>query len=75
MGGHDILRASAIAQEMGLERERQMTIRRHRAMAKEHASGQISKPSWFGGIKATARFLSDAAREGISQARMTEARG
>ncbi len=75
MGGHDILRASMVAQELGFERERQMKIRHHRNMAKAQASGQISKPTWFGGIKATARFLSDAARAGIAQRRMTEVRG
>jgi len=52
-----------------------MKIRHHRNMAKAQASGQISKPTWFGGIKATARFLSDAARAGIAQRRMTEVRG
>lgn len=75
MGGHDILRASMLAQELGIERERQLMIRHHRNLAKAQASGQISELSWFGGIKATARFLSDAAREGFAQRRMTEARG
>ena len=73
MGGHDILRASTLAQEIGFERERQMKIRQHRELAKANASGQISELSWFGGIKATARFLTDAAREGLAQRRMTEA--
>lgn len=73
MGSHDIIRASMVAREIGLERERQMVIRHHRAMARQQEAGQISKPSWFGGIKATARFLSDAARAGLAQRRMTEA--
>ena len=30
MGGHDILRASMVAQEIEFERERQMMIRQHR---------------------------------------------
>ena len=64
-----------IAQEIGFERERQIKIRQHRALAKAQASGQISELTWFGGIKATARFLADAAREGFAQRRMTEARG
>ncbi len=74
MGGHDMLQASAIAREIGLEHERQMMIRHHRSLAKAERSGQISELTWFGGIKATARFLLDAAREGISQRRLTEAR-
>ena len=75
MGGHDIMRASLVAQELAYERERRMKIRQQHELAKANVAGQISKPTWFGGIKATARFLSDAAREGISQRRMTEARG
>ena len=64
MGSHDILRASMIAQEIGFERERQIMIRHHREMAKQQGSGQISDPTWFEGMKATARFLADAARAG-----------
>ncbi|MEZ4505223.1 MAG: hypothetical protein R2848_04960 [Thermomicrobiales bacterium] len=75
MGGHDILRASMVAREIGLERERKMMLHHHRMMAREQATGQISELSWFGGIKATARFLSDAVRAGFAQRRMTEARG
>lgn len=74
MGGHDILRASMLAQEIGYERERQMMVRHHRQLAKEQVAGQISEVTWFGGIKATARFLTDAVQEAISQRRMTEAR-
>ncbi len=73
MGGHDILRASTLAQEISFERERNMKVRQHRELAKVHASGQITELSWFGGIKATAQFLVDAARAGFDQ-RMTEAR-
>ncbi len=64
---------STIAQEMGFERERLMKVRQHRELAKANATGQISELSWFGGIKATGRFLADAARAGIAQRRMTEA--
>ena len=74
MGGHDIMRASMIAQELGYERERQLKIRQQRALAKEQLGGQISELSWFGGIKATAQFLVDAARAGYDQRRMSEAR-
>jgi hypothetical protein len=74
MGSHDILRASMVAREISYERERQMMIRHHHNLAKAQSAGQISQPTWFGGIKATAQFLSDAAREAIAQRRMTEAR-
>jgi len=60
-----------VAQEIGYERERALKVRQQHMMAKE--SRQISELSWFGGIKATARFLTDAVRMGISQRRMTDA--
>ena len=54
MGGHEIMRASLVAQELAYERERRMKIRQHHELAKANVAGQISKPTWFGGIKATA---------------------
>lgn len=75
MGGHDILRASMVAREIGLERERKMALHHQRMLAREQAVGQFSELSWFGGIKATARFLMDSARAGFAQRRMSEARG
>ncbi len=75
MSGYDILRATVLAQELGLERERHMMIRHHRSIAEARSPGQVSKLSWFGGIKATARFLSEAAREDLSRRRLTEAHG
>jgi hypothetical protein len=74
MGSHDVLRAAMIAQVMEFERDRQLKIRQQHALAKARENGQISELSWFGGIKATASFLIDAARAGFSQRRMTEAR-
>lgn len=73
MGGHDIARASMVAREITLERERQMLVRHQHALLKAERSGQISELTWFGGIKATAHFLTDAAREALAQRRMTEA--
>lgn len=70
MGGHDIYRASMLAQEIAFERERKLKLRQQHAIAKEHRGGQFSELSWFGGIKATARFLADSAREGFSQRRV-----
>lgn len=72
MGGYDMLRASVLAKEMEFERERKMKIRQQLSLAKAQSPGNISELSWFGGIKATARFLSDAAREVLSQRRLTE---
>jgi hypothetical protein len=73
MGGHEIWRASMVAQEIAFERERALKARQQHLLAKAVDSGQISELSWFGGIKATARFLTDAVRLGISQRRITEA--
>ena len=55
MGGHDMLQTSAIAREVGLERERQMMNRHHRSLAKAERPNQISELTWFGGIKVTPR--------------------
>ncbi len=73
MGGHDMLQVSALAREIGFERERQMEIRHRRSLAPARSPGQVIKLSWFGGIKATARFLLAAAREDLPQRRLTEA--
>ncbi|MCA9861208.1 MAG: hypothetical protein KC438_15885 [Thermomicrobiales bacterium] len=73
MGGHDIVRASLVAHELHLERERQMRYRHHLAEARLRQAEGFDEPTWFDGIKATARFLSDAARAAVAQRRMIEA--
>lgn len=74
MGGHDIWRASLVAEELMRERERNAQHRSRIQEAQAVRTRQISQVTWFGGIKATARFLSDSAREAFAQRRMTEAR-
>ena len=37
--------------------------------------GRATKVSWFEGLKATARFLTDSAQAAIDQRRMTEVNG
>jgi hypothetical protein len=74
MGGHEIYRAALISEQMAFERDRKAQHRQQLKEAKAARYGQISEVTWFGGIKATARFLTDAAREAVVQRRMTEVR-
>jgi hypothetical protein len=73
MGGHEIYRAAMVSEQALRERDRIMLQRQQLKEAKAAKAGQISEVTWFGGIKATARFLTDSAREAVSQRRMTEA--
>jgi hypothetical protein len=75
MGGHDVMRASVIAWEIAYERDRNIERRNQIRAAKASNPQTIGKVTWFGGIKATARFLGDSMQAAIAQRRMTEARG
>lgn len=74
MSGHEIMKAALVSRELMYERERQAQRRQMIQEAKASRSGEIGELSWFGGIKATARFLNDAARAAVAHRRMTEAR-
>lgn len=75
MIGHDILRSSMVTDAVMYERERQVEHRRMIREARAARPAGIGKVTWFGGIKATAQFLNDTAREALAQRRMIEARG
>lgn len=75
MSGHGVMWAMTIAREEAYLRDRKIEQQRQIRAAMANDPAQISEVSWFGGIKATARFLSDSVQEAISQRRMTEARG
>lgn len=75
MSGHDLVRASMVSAMLMRERERQALHRMRIKEAKAARAGQIGNVTWFGGIKATARFLSDAAHEALAQRRMTTVQG
>ncbi len=75
MGGHDVYRATMVARELADERDRRLERRNQIREALASDPARIDKVSWFDGLKATARFLSDSMQEAIAQRRMTEARG
>ncbi|HET9660225.1 MAG TPA: hypothetical protein VFP05_07830 [Thermomicrobiales bacterium] len=75
MGGHDVFRATVVAREQAYERDRKIERRRQIQEAMATDPARIGKVTWFEGVKATARFLSDSVQEAIAQRRMTEARG
>lgn len=73
MSGHDLLRASVLARELEFERNRKIERRNQIREAMENNPANFQKVSWFGGIKATARFLGDSVQAAVAQRRMTEA--
>jgi hypothetical protein len=75
MGGHEVYRATMVARELADERDRKIERRNQVRTALATDPARIGKVSWFGGIKATARFLADSMQEAFAQRRMTEARG
>lgn len=75
MGGHEVYRASMVARELAEERDRKIERRNQIRTALATDPARIGKVSWFDGVKATARFLTDSMQEAIAQRRMTEARG
>lgn len=75
MGGHDIWRASLVSEHTMRERERAYARQQMLREAKAARTPQITEVTWLGGIKATAEFLRDAAREAFQQRRMSGAQG
>lgn len=75
MGGHDVYRAAMVARELADERDRKIERRNQVRAALATDPARIGKVTWFEGVKATARFLTDSLQEAIAQRRMTEARG
>ena len=67
LSSHTMVDERATEQEIQLEHQRRL----REAAASDPA--RIGKVTWFGGLKATARFLSDALHDLIEQRRMTEA--
>ena len=75
MGAHEMMLAQLTHQASEPVRERQLQRQRMIQEAKATESATAGAVTWFGGIKATASFLRDAAREAVAQRSMSEARG
>jgi len=73
MGGHDILLAEMTERAIAPERERELNRRLLIREAKAARQARPGTATWFGGVKATAAFLRDAAGASLPQRRMTEA--
>lgn len=73
MGGHDVLLAEMTGRAMAPERERQLNRRLLIREAKAAQRTTLEKVTWFGGVKATAAFLRDAAHAAFANRRMSEA--
>ena len=70
----DMYTAMAAAQEHSLERARIERYGHHLQSSRVNHPNAIAPVTWFGGIKATARFLSDSLREVFAEARIATAR-
>lgn len=73
MGGHEIMLVEM--EHRALQPVRDRKLERQRQIDESKATEPISTVTWFGGLKATASFLRDAARATMTRRTMTEAHG